>query len=87
MSHQLKREYAEYSWNYDFSEEIEQALEDDYAENKYMYSEKTLPALKLMLFLCPDLTPQEVLDFVRRQYEIQYDDNVSSESDSLPPDC
>lgn len=87
MSHQLKREYAEYSRNYDFSEKIEQALEDDYAENKYMYSESTLPALKLMLLLCPEATPQDVLDFIRSQYEIQCDDNVSSKGNSLPPDC
>ncbi len=71
MSHALRREYAYYSWQCNFPDEIEQALEDDYVECKFMYSENTLECIAAMLLLHSEVSPQYVLDLVRAAYQRQ----------------
>ena len=61
-------EYAVFSQDFDFPDEIEIALENDYADNQYLYDEEVLKAIKLSLLLCHDLSPQEVLERVRTWY-------------------
>lgn len=66
-------EYAELSWNHDFPNEIEIALENDYVANKELYSEEVLQGLRLHLLLDRDASPQDVLNAVR---------NMQPDSDS-----
>jgi hypothetical protein len=65
MSHALERDYYEYSKEYKFSEEIDDALEGDYVSNKPMYTEGTLKCVALFLLIAPDATPEEVLSQAR----------------------
>jgi hypothetical protein len=69
MHHALRREYAYYSWEHEFPDEIEQVLEDDYVENKFMYSEITLTDVQMLLLLNPNASPQDVLVWIRDFYE------------------
>lgn len=80
MSHALRREYATYSWDCEFPDEIEQALEDDYVENKSMYSEETLTDIKMCLLLVPDASPQDVLEWIRALHELRCDHNSANHS-------
>ena len=82
MSHALRREYAYYSWQYNFPDEIEQALEDNYVECKFMYSENTLKGVAAMLLLHSVVSPQHVLDYVRAEYQSRKFSAASIERDS-----
>jgi len=69
MSHLLRREYAYYSWEHDFPEEVDQALEDDYVRNRSMYADTTLKCVALLLIVAPDAGPAEVLSLVRGHHQ------------------
>lgn len=64
-------EYGELSKDFDFRDDIESALENDYAENPNLYSLEVLKHIKLTLVLAPELPPQFILELVKsfREYE------------------
>ncbi|MGM8225455.1 hypothetical protein ACSV5M_02650 [Cellvibrio sp. ARAG 10.3] len=62
---ELKAEYAERSWNYELPDHLEQALEDDYVQNRLLYSEATFKCIQTLYLLNPEVTPQMLLKFVR----------------------
>lgn len=57
-------EYRELSKDYDFRDDIECALEADYANNPGPYDLEVLSCVAVVLTLDPDRTPEEVLDLV-----------------------
>ena len=62
----LKIEYSELSKDYDFRDDIESALENDYAANPGLYYLEVLEHLKLRLRLAPEMSPQCVLEVVEK---------------------
>ena len=58
-------EYSELSKDFDFRDDIECALERDYADNPGLYDLQVLRFLACMVLLAPDFTPAEILDQVR----------------------
>ena len=61
----LLLQYADLSWNYDFPQAVEIALENDYVANKDLYDESVLKNIALLLLIAPDTSPQLVLDNVK----------------------
>lgn len=64
----LKLEYIKLSWDYEFPEVIECALEEDYVKNKALYNENTLKIIKFYLLVCPDIGADKILEIVRDNY-------------------
>lgn len=64
-------EYGELSKDFDFRDDIESALENDYAETPELYNLEVLQHIKLTLILAPELSPQFILELVKsfREYE------------------
>lgn len=65
----LRIEYVEYSWEYDFPEEIELALENDYVKNHKLYDKSTLGRIMMYLLVCPDIDASQIVELARRKYE------------------
>lgn len=61
---ELKIEYAFLSWAYEFPQNVEDALEDDYAARPHLYSNETLKQVAALLLIAPDSTPEQVLNLV-----------------------
>lgn len=65
----LRIKYAYYSWNYDFPDDIENALENDYIKNQEAYGYSTLDIIKASLLINPNLTADQALLIVMAQYD------------------
>lgn len=61
----LRIEYVEYSWKYDFPEEIELALENDYVKNNHLYDKNTLGCIAVILLISPDIGGSQLIKLVR----------------------
>lgn len=61
----LRIEYVELSWNHDFPERIEIALENDYVANKHLYDQSAFSLVTTHLLIAPDASPESVLQIVR----------------------
>ncbi|CAN7639849.1 hypothetical protein LJR129_004943 [Acidovorax sp. LjRoot129] len=68
----LMMEYGELSKDFSFPDEIECALERDYAANPVLYDLGALKSVSLVLLIASEISAQEVLDHVRayRQWSI-----------------
>ena len=64
-STKLRTEYTDRSWDYELPDPLEQALEDDYVQNRHLYADKTFKCIKLIFALDPEITPNSMLKFVR----------------------
>lgn len=64
----LRIEYAERSWEYEFPDCIEEALENDYVLNHDLYKDGVFKYIAMLCFICPDITPEFVLEIIR-EYE------------------
>lgn len=62
----LKLQYAERTWDYNFSEELELALEEDYVVNPDIYTDETFELIRAMLVLAPDYDPKLILKVAHR---------------------
>ena len=62
---ELRIGYAYYSWDYEFRPEIEDALERDYVISRHLYDEDTLKRVAALLLICPEASPDRVLETVR----------------------
>lgn len=61
---ELLLEYAKITWDIDLPDAIEQVLENDYVINSHLYSADVFLQVKLMLIICPDIEPVEVIKYV-----------------------
>ena len=62
---QLRIDCVRLLWNYDFPEEIQLALEEDYVENHHLYDENALQRVKTWLLIEQAISPQCALSIVR----------------------
>lgn len=52
------------SWAYDFPQNVENALENDYAEHPHLYRNETLKQVAALLLIAPDSSPEQVLSLI-----------------------
>ena len=50
-------EYVFLSWAYEFPQNVEDALEEDYAEHHHLDSNKALKQMEALLLIAPDSSP------------------------------
>lgn len=62
---ELTIEYVYYSWDFEFQPDIEEALERDYVLNSYLYDQKALHRVKMLLLILPGASTAQVLEAVR----------------------
>jgi hypothetical protein len=62
-------EYCERSWGYELPDRLEFAIENDYVQNKSLYTEEVFKVIPFLFELQPEITANEMLDFVRRVNE------------------
>ena len=63
---ELKIDYVLLSWNHEFPEHIEVALENDYVEHPHLYDADVLKRVAALLLIAPDASSRCVLSAVRR---------------------
>lgn len=68
------------SRNFNFPDEIEVALENDYVANRHLYDEAVLKNVAALLLIVSNISPQDVLNAVRN-HRSGYKE--SSEQDEL----
>ena len=61
---ELRMEYADRTWEFEFPYDVENALEDDYVKNRAIYTDEILKEIKGLYLLRTDITPQEILNYV-----------------------
>lgn len=62
---ELRIRYAELSWDYEFPEHVENALEADFIENPEAYSESIMKKILALLLINPNPEKSELLFLVR----------------------
>jgi hypothetical protein len=63
---ELRIRYAELSWDYEFPEYVEDALEADFISNPEMYSESTMKSILALLLIDPNPEISDLLSLVRK---------------------
>lgn len=64
---ELLIEYADLSRDFEFPEEIEAAIEEDFVENPDLYDLHTIKIIATYLLICPETKPSEVLKLARNK--------------------
>lgn len=77
-------EYGELSKDFDFRDDIESALENDYAENPDLYNLEVLKHIKLTLILAPEFPPQFILELVKSFREYEPDVQIGPDELTIP---
>lgn len=62
---ELRIEYAERSWEYEFPDCIEEALEGDYVLNRDFYKDGVFEFIATWCLIYPDITPDFMLEKIR----------------------
>lgn len=60
----LKCEYAKRSSAYNLPDDIELALENDYAKNHEIYTDNTFKNIQALFLVFPEVSASQILDFV-----------------------
>lgn len=63
---ELRIRYAELSWDYEFPEYVEDALEADFISSPEMYSESTMKSILALLLIDPNPEISDLLSLVRK---------------------
>ena len=58
---ELRLEYVERTWNIEFSGSIEEAIENDYVKNSFLYTDEIFAQIQMALLLCPQISPDELI--------------------------
>lgn len=64
----FKWEYAQRSSDYELPDDIELALENDYAKNSSNYTDETFKQIRLFFLISPNASASEILELVRSSY-------------------
>ncbi len=62
---ELLIEYANLSRDFEFPEEIEKAVENDYVENQHLYNIDTIKLIAVYLLIYPDIDPKYLLELIK----------------------
>lgn len=63
----LRLEYAERTWDMNFSDDLDDKLEDDYVNHPSFYTDEVFSQLQLVSMIMQDLTPDEIINYVKTQ--------------------
>lgn len=63
---ELGFEYYKRTRHFDLPAEIEDALEEDYIMNRKIYVDGIFEYVQTLLLISPDITPDQVIDFVHK---------------------
>ncbi len=61
---ELLLQFTERTWNIDFLESIQQALENDYLKNSILYTDDVIDHIRAVSIMFNDLTPQQAIEVV-----------------------
>jgi len=64
---ELRVQYAERTWDFEFPECIEQALENDYVLNSVLYTDDMIKKIKLTLLVYSEISPEKLIEMVHRE--------------------
>lgn len=63
----LRLEYVERTWDMNFSDDLDDKLEDDYVNHPSFYTDEVFSQLQLVSMIMQDLTPDEIINYVKTQ--------------------
>jgi len=63
----LRLEYVERTWDMNFSDDLDDKLEDDYVNHASFYTDEVFSQLQLVSMIMQDLTPDEIINYVKTQ--------------------
>ena len=66
---ELKLQYVERTWDIEFQDCIEQALENDYVLNSALYTNEKFKQIQMTLFLLPEITPTELIEMLHEEFQ------------------
>lgn len=61
---ELRIEYADRTWNFDWPDSIDQALEEDYVLNRETYTDEVLNLIRGLVLIAPNIQPIELIYIV-----------------------
>jgi hypothetical protein len=61
----LRQQYAEKSKKFDYPEQVDEAIENDYVRNSNLYVGDIFEYIETLCLLCPDITPELLLKKIR----------------------
>lgn len=62
---QLRLQYVDLSYDYDFPEALEKKLEDDYVINPHRYTKKTFDCISMYLLIYPDVKFEDLVNLFK----------------------
>lgn len=63
---ELLLQFTDRTWNIDFPESIQQALENDYVSNSSFYTDDVIEYISTVSKLFNDLTPQQAIEVIHK---------------------
>ncbi len=63
----LRLEYVERTWDMNFSDDLDDKLEDDYVNHTSFYTDEVFSQFQLVSIIMQDSTPDEIINYVKTQ--------------------
>jgi hypothetical protein len=63
----LRLEYVERTWDMNFSDDLDDKLEDDYVNHASFYTDEVFSQFQLVSIIMQDSTPDEIINYVKTQ--------------------
>ena len=67
----LRLEYNDLSEDCDLPDHLDDPLEEDYVQNRHLYTDKTFKLIEFTIALQPEITPKRILELVRDWYRLE----------------
>ena len=61
---ELKLQYVERTWDFEFPEHIEKVLENDYVRSPDMYTNEMFKYIRMNLLIAPEIEPDILIELV-----------------------